>query len=363
MKLDGYLSLQQAAHFLEVSRPTLNARRAENKLSEIRDGQKTLLKKAELLSLYVKDHPVIGNLNLVATEKDKIDSLSIDGNTLDLRKINIADAYGAISLLTASVEILEQQKTLYLIVSDTPAISTLCLMGFFEELTRRFEGRVFWNESDFPKNTDKGLKAFFPIKYIGFKGQERSFLDSLDGLLQQQGFDSDTIGYFSWFIGELADNALTHARGPCYVLIGQFSRHNKYLEIAIGDTGKGIHVSLKENSKYSGLSDQIAFIKAFQSKVSSWPDDKPRGKGLSDILSLAMGSGSLLRVDSKNLGLLFNFNNGQRELQLKKPASSKGGTRFCWVLENSKFKNESRQNVDTFIEKEIENRNEKNIIS
>lgn len=355
--MDGYLSLNHAADFLGISRPTLNTRRRDYGLTEIKDGASTLLKKSELLPLYAQEHPAQGSINLVVTEKDKIDSLTVDENTLDLRKINIVDAYGAISLLVAAIDVLEKQKTLHLILSDTVAISTLCVMGFFEELKRRFEGRVFWNKDGYPANTDKGWKAFLPIKYIGFKGQERLFLETLNPLLQKQGFNEETIGYLSWFIGELADNALTHAQGPCYVLLGQFSQNRNYLEIAIGDTGKGIYGSLKENAKYSDLSDELAFIKAFQSLVSCWPDDKPRGKGLSDILAIAMGSGSLLRVDSKSRGLMFNFSNGQRELQEKKPTTPHGGARFCWVLINNTFKSAGRAAVDSFITREIENKN------
>ena len=354
--MDGYLSLQQAAAFLGLSRPTLNARRRERTFSEITDGPRTLLKKEELLELYAKERLVSPSLNLVVTENDKIDSLTADENTLDLRKINLIDAYGTMSLLVCCLDILERKKTLYLIVSDSNAISSLEVMGFFKELIRRFEGRVFWNESGFPTDGKKGSKAFLPIRYIAFKGQERKYLEDLVPLLNRQGFDDETIGYLSWFIGELADNSLTHAQGPCYVLLGQFSGKKTYLEIAIGDVGKGLFTSLKENPKYASLPDEIAFIKAFQSQVSCWPDDKPRGKGLSDVLALAMGSGSILRVDSKNRGLIFNFSSGQKELMDKKPSTPHGGARFCWVLINDEFKNEDRSSVDAFILREIEKR-------
>src|SRR5437868_14806919 len=102
MKKDGLISVQEAADFLHISRPTLNTRRQHYKFNEIKDGNSVLLKKKELLFLYAKENPVLPTLNLVVTENDKIEDLIVDEDTLDLRKINLIDAYGAISLIVAS---------------------------------------------------------------------------------------------------------------------------------------------------------------------------------------------------------------------------------------------------------------------
>ncbi len=352
--IDGYLSIVEASIFLKISRPTLNSRRKQLNLSELQDGNRTLLKKSELLTLYAKENPCAPSLNLVATEGDRLDNVIVDETTFDLRKINVVDAYGAISLIVAATEVVEKRKSLYLIVNGDRAMSQLCKIGFFKELERRFEGRVFWNSEDLPNAEEGTSKIFLPIKYIAFRGQERQYLEEvLYPLLKKQGFNDEVIGYLGWIIGEIADNALTHAKGPCYILMGQFSQKLNFLEIAIGDTGKGIQKSLKENPKYKDLSDNDAFIKAFQSQVSSWSDDSPRGKGLSDMLSIAMGSGSLLRVDSKELGIMFNFSNGQKELQFMPPTTSYGGTRFCWVLVNDIFGQAGRSDVDQFITRQL----------
>ena len=354
MIVDGYLSIIEASNFLKISRPTLNARRKQLNLSELHDGNRTLLKKSDLLKLYAKENPCVPSLNLVATEVDPLDNVIVDDTTFDLRKINIVDAYGAISLIVAAAEVVESRKSLYLIVNGNRAMSQLCQIGFFKELQRRFEGRVFWNNDDLPDIEEGTSKIFLPVKYIAFRGQERQYLEEiLYPLLKKHGFNDEVIGYLGWIIGEIADNALTHSKGPCYILMGQFSQKVNFLEIAIGDTGKGIQKSLKENPKYAHLSDDDAFIKAFQSQVSSWSDDNPRGKGLSDMLSIAMGSGSLLRVDSKELGIMFNFSNGQKELQFKSPTTSHGGTRFCWVLVNEIFGQAGRADVDQFITRQL----------
>lgn len=346
------LSLSEAAEFLGISRPTFNARRAEYKFSEIIEGNKTLVRKSDLLNLYIKEHHQSQYLNLVITDDDLILKILVDGNTLDLRLINIIDGYGIITLITTAVSILEAGESLYILLADISAVRILKAAGFFAELKRRFENRVFYNEDI--TNIKDIAKPFLALHYLAYRGQERKMLEDMVPLLMKQNFSDDIVGYLGWITGELADNSLTHAKGPCYVLIGQFNDRNNFLEMAIGDTGKGIHGSLKENPKYQALSDQEAFLKAFQSKVTCWSDDNERGKGLCDLLIVAMGNGALLRVDSREMGLMYNFTNGQREVTSRQPASVHGGARFCLLLINDKFVKIVRDEVDSFIERERE---------
>lgn len=344
------LSLSEAAKFLGISRPTFNARRKEFKLNEIEEGSKTLIKKSDLLRLYVKEHYRSPFLNLIVTDDDLLEKILIDQNTFDLRLINVIDGYGIISLITAAVSILESGLSIYVLLLDTSAVRILKASGFFSELNRRFENRVFYNEE--VSGIQDIAKPFLTLHYLAYKGQERKMLEDLVPLLAKQNFSADIVGHLGWITGELADNSLTHAKGPCYVLIGQFNAKNNFLELAIGDTGKGIHGSLKENPKYKLLTDREAFIKAFQSRVSCWSDENQRGKGLCDLLIVAMGNGALLRVDSKEMGLMFNFTNGQKEVMKRKPESTLGGARFCLLLINDKFVNVEREDVDYFIERE-----------
>lgn len=351
--MDYWYSTSDAAKFVGLSRPTFNQRREVMKFNELRKGAKVLIPKSELLSLYAKEVMPGSAKNLVVTANDGLEPLFVDKDTLDLRKINVIDAYGIISLVTASASILENGRPLYLVLSDSEATRVLAGAGYFAEMKRRFKSSVHWNEDGFP-DEKKGNKPFLSLHYIGFKGQERKLLDDLVPLLMKQGFTADMIGYIGWVMGELADNSLTHAQGPCYLLMGQFGQTHTFLEVAIGDTGRGIHGSLKRNPKYAELSDRAAFLKAFQSRVTCWPESSEidRGKGLSDLLTIAMGNGSILRVDSNDLGFSFNFVNSQRELQQMKPASSKSGTRFCLLLINDKFEAVSREVVDSFIARE-----------
>lgn len=349
--MKGYLSISEAAQFVGLSRPTFNERRERLKLKALADGNKVLIKKSDLLELYAQEVPCSPHLNMVVLESDRIESLYVDGDTWDLRKLDVIDGYGIVSLVTTAANRLESGESLFFVLSDSWAVRTLQAVGFFNELKRRFGERVYWNQGE------KGIapshvKAFLPLHYLSYRGQERKLVEELIPLLKKQKFDESTIGYLGWIIGELADNALTHAQGPCYVLIGQFGAENNFFEVSIGDTGKGIHGSLKENPQYKELSDRDAFLKAFESYVSCWnTKEKPRGKGLCDLLTIAMGNESIVRVDSKEMGLMFNFIQGQREALLKSPASEYGGTRYCLLLINGGFKEVKREEVDRFIQR------------
>lgn len=348
--MDDLISVSEAALFMGVSRPTFNMRRKEHKFEEITEGAKTLIKKSALLALYAKEHHRSPCFNITLFDEASIKELLIDQNTFDLRLINLIDGYGIITLITTAVSLLEGGGSLYFLVVDVTAIRMLKAAGFFSELKRRFSNNVFYNMD--LANIQDIPKPFLALHYLAYKGQERKMLEDLVPLLMKQNFTDDVVGYLGWITGELADNALTHAQGPCYVLISQFNAKNNYLELAIGDTGKGIAGSLKENPKYSKLSEQEAFLKSFQSKVSCWADKAERGKGLCDLLVVAMSNGSLLRVDSKKMGFMFNFANRQREVMKKNPGSHLGGARFCLLLINGAFVTVDRNEVDTFIERE-----------
>ena len=69
MRKDGLLSIQEAAEFLQLSRPTFNSRRKKLNLSEMIDGNSLLLKKQDLLLLYANEHLVLPVLNLEIKEK------------------------------------------------------------------------------------------------------------------------------------------------------------------------------------------------------------------------------------------------------------------------------------------------------
>jgi hypothetical protein len=352
---ENFLTICECADFLGLSRPTFNLRRKEYKFLEKRVGTKTYISKAEIIvKAFAKEKFEKPHLNFMLTEKSSGKSIYVDENTLDLRRLSILDAYGVLALLTEVIAKLENNTSLYFVVADTSAIRVLKHIGFFKELKRRFPDTTFWDEPLVESLNESTIKVFQPIRYIGVKGQDRGLLEGIIPALTKQGFKSEVTGYIGWLIGELADNSHTHAKGPCYILIAQLHNSNtKFLDIAIGDTGMGIHKSLKSNPKYKSLSDETAFLKAFKSKVSSWSDEADRGKGLNDILAIAMGNKSVLGVDSGPHGIMFNFTSFEREVEKRRPIFNTPGTRFCLCLINEIFKKVDRAEVDRFIERQI----------
>lgn len=156
---------------------------------------------------------------------------------------------------------------------------------------------------------------------------------------------------FGWVIGELCDNAHTHSEGPCYLIIESLKSNStavRFLSIAIGDIGIGIPASLKKNPKYSDSDEKCLLPMAFLSEVSRMEVEPKRGKGLNDVLVIAKGNSSWLRVESGNLSIQFDFRIGNK-ITFQNPTASAPGTRFCLVLIDNEFKEVPRETVNQIL--------------
>jgi hypothetical protein len=105
------------------------------------------------------------------------------------------------------------------------------------------------------------------------------------------------------------------------------------------------------------MSDVEAFLSAFRHKFSSWPDEAKRGKGLTDMISIAIGNNSIFRASSGESDFLFNFYSSKDSVNILKnePAllASKG-TKFGFVLVDKDFSPAERDVADEILKKEIE---------
>jgi len=195
-----------------------------------------------------------------------------------------------------------------------------------------------------------------PLHLIGYRGGEKSLLDEIYARLKNQGFSEDLCASLGWTLGELADNATTHAGGPCYFILSSLVGPCKFLTLTIGDTGVGIPVTLKSNELYGELTDFEAFISAFKSDVSSWAEYHKRGKGLNDLLAIAKGNGAWIRAETNGMGVFFDFRAGSGNITARKAGASNSGTRYSMVLIDSQFvhvtKKEMNAFLDAFLEKQ-----------
>jgi hypothetical protein len=99
-------------------------------------------------------------------------------------------------------------------------------------------------------------------------------------------------------LGELLDNAITHAASPVGVYAAaQVHHRGGDLELAVADAGIGIRSHLARNPRFRNLTAAEALGAALRPGVTG--TSERRGNGLPDLLSTASGFGGqlLLRSD------------------------------------------------------------------
>ncbi len=354
---DDWISLKNACTLLSVSRPTLNKIRREAKLKEHRLAHRVLLSKIDIIKrvILAKDHPQ-AKRNYLVTFPDEFHYIQPLVGVYDLRKIDVIDAYGVMTLLCdIKCHLKEDERNrVYLLVDNSLACSYLDSIGFFSEVARANQSRVFANLDDIRGLPQSQDTVILPLHQIGYRGAEKKILDQLYDSLLTQGFSEDYCGYIGWIVGELCDNAHTHSEGgPCYLVIENLagkSTDTRYLLIAVGDTGMGVPESLRSNPNYSALSKERLLPMAFLSEVSRMDIEPKRGKGLNDIIGITKGNGGWLRVESNGYGLFFDFGGETDEISVAKPPLPTRGTRFCLVLIDSSFQRLTRSETDKIIE-------------
>lgn len=85
---------------------------------------------------------------------------------------------------------------------------------------------------------------------------------------------------------------------------------------------------------------------AFMSEISRMEVEPKRGKGLNDIIAIANGNKSWLRVESGDLALKFDFQTEPGQAGFVMPFVRAPGTRFCLVLIDGEYRDVSRAEVN-----------------
>lgn len=353
------ITLAEACKLLEISRPTLNSYRRKYRLRETEYGGKIRLSKTEIIQkIILPVRPSEADQTLSMRSYSSVEELQPLPGVYDLRKLKGIDAYGVMALLCSIKTYLKDNESnqAHLLLDGSPLCSYLESIGFFSEVLRGNAGRVFYNE-DIKKWTQTRSAVILPLHLIGYRGAEKKILDELYDPLLKQGFTESYCGHIGWIIGELCDNAHTHSEGPCYLVIEALpvtSTATRFLTIAVGDTGIGIPTSLRKNAKYSELPDEILLPMAFQSEVSRMEVEPKRGKGLNDVMAISKGNSSWLRAESCELGMSFDFRDGQDKIQFTPPIVKTPGTRFCLVLIDGTFEEVPRAKINEIMQGFIE---------
>ncbi|MCK5883168.1 MAG: sensor histidine kinase, partial [Bacteriovoracaceae bacterium] len=347
MRHGDLINLDQCCQILDISRATLTSYRKKYEVSSFKIKQTVFIPKLELLNkIYTIITPLPPKVALMMDGADDFEQIKIDATTYDLRRLDIVDGHGAISLLSHLLSEIRSGSYLHLIIGRDN--SFLKAMNLFGELKRHHNSNIFWDEEIFnsiPIVPYSNLIKL-PITRVGVVGGQNRFVDDLSIQLSRQGYSIDVCSYIGWAIGELADNSATHAKThPCFIYFEQFGDDQKYLQLTIGDTGIGIPESLAQNSRYSDLSTEQALLNAFRPYVSGRCDEEKRGKGLADVLQIAMECGSRMRVESNGIGYSYTFDSGIDRFQKISPLYRGNGTIISLLFIDGLFGDLTRDDV------------------
>lgn len=362
---DKLLSIKDVCELLDITRQTLYTLCESHGLKPIHIGRKVRFRESDVLSKFGISHEENrsnfkhsqGSFCLLDYTTFK--ELKADQDIFDLSKIIRIDSHGLMSLL-GCILFAESSPYSKIIINNSRIATFLNGADFFNQLKNlaphSFEIKETRAKEKRKKAHSLEPTIILPLTKVGYKGGERKVAEDLSKSLIKLGYSKDLAAYASWAIGELADNSLTHARKPfCFIMVQALEvEPERAIQITVGDIGVGVSHALKSNVTYSKLSDSIALFLAFKSKVSGWPDEAKRGKGLTDVLKIVMANQSTIRIDSGLYGYVLDFRDSKRSVvQRILPMANEVGTIVSLMLYDRIFTPYERVVADTFIEKEM----------
>jgi excisionase family DNA binding protein len=358
-----FMTIAEACALMRVSRPTFHKIRQQRVLREFVSGKRPRFLREDIEKLMNKGSAAKKLSNEARIEfttfgKGTLNEIQVAPNTFDLSKIWKVDPFGVIELFCAFYSIAAEGKTVTLHLQDNYVCNLLKSLSFFIELDKLYRGRIV---VDLRILTGNAADYSYPLPLTGVhaRRQEGAFVEKLAQLLKEQGFSDAIGGYIGWIVGELVDNSMTHlayngAQTDCYILAQRYRRSDgvEFIIVGVGDPGPGIYNTLRRNPKYAHLSDERAFVMAFKQNVSSWDDTYGRGKGLTDVLTIAMGNQAPFKAQSCNMVFESDFKTGKKKVQRLKDGVT--GTRLAFFLVDKEFVPISAASANTFIDEILE---------
>lgn len=328
--------------------------RKNGHLTDYKVRKQVMFSKNELLHhLYTLLNPIPEKIEFASYGETSFDALKIDEGTWDLRKIGIIDGHGVICLLCDLMfEMKKENKYVHLLIDE--GVCLLKSMNFFGVLKQYLNSKIFWDDTKLNSTNSNVpiLNIKLPLTRLGVVGAHAKSTDDLILRLYQEGLSRDVCSYIGWAIGELADNASTHSQTyPGFIFFEQHGENKNFFQFTIGDIGVGIPSSLKKKSKYHHLSDDVATLSAFKSNVSGRSDEEQRGKGLTDVLKIAMECSTRIKVETNDLGFILQFDSGRLNFHKHEPLYRNSGTIISMVFKDGLFSSFNRDDVNKYIDK------------
>jgi excisionase family DNA binding protein len=349
------IGVSEACELLNISRTTLVQYRKKYEIPSIKVRRALKFSKVEVLQkLFTVLNPPPGKVAFTIYSDSNIESLKIDDSSYDLRMIDMIDGHGAISLICHLISEMNKGKNIHLLFDSTNIF--LKSMGFFSALRMYLNKKIFWDDKLYESIESINYEFIkLPIRKLGVVGAHTKLADALTVSLSEQGYSGDICSYIGWAMGELADNSATHAKThPSFTYFEEFAEDRRFLQLTIGDTGIGIAESLRSNVRYKNLDNNRALIMAFKPYVSGRADEEKRGKGLTDVLQIAMECGSNLRVESSGVGYIYAFNEGVDNFRTCSPIYKDTGTIISILFIDGQFGSVERADVDNYIDNCLE---------
>lgn len=363
------LTIQQAADLLNVSKTTFGKIRREAGLSEIMVGKRPRFVEAELLAALPRVNPTpapaptkvvkpvstepVADLQLSLTSTHVLKDLEVAPNRFDLTRIRRIDPYGALSLLADIIVRARDGQKVELGLDSGPVCQILKSLHFFYHLESLGDGKVSWERSLPNAGSFRDGNRILPIRAIRAKGGERALNKELVESLKSHGFGPTLATATAQIVGELAMNSMTHSDlnlsdRVCLVCAqrAELMGENRVL-LAAADLNTDLRDSfddIKADQRSPGFR---ALFEAFRAHDDFW--NSPTTGSLVDVASIVAGNGGQMRVDSGDVGIVFDFQ-GQVRMAGRAPVSETRGTRFGFVLRDRDFVRPSRLETDWILQ-------------
>lgn len=291
-------------------------------------------------------------MNLIITENFRLSGLHPDDGTIDLGPIEALDAFGVVSLL-CSIQTHGARQPQNLLLGRPQILQRLVKVGFFQEVKRRCQDRVTWNEEALAATTTGNNNDILTlVRYGNVSGDERRIANEFKEQLSVHGFSENLLCAGTVIIGEAGANSHTHSHCASHMMIDGSITPSKSLRIGIADIGQGVANALRGNTAHQGLDDPRTLLKALKTNVSGWPGVN-RGKGLTEILKWTMSFKGTLRIDSNGRTIIIKCG-GPEPTCDSSPCDDLHGTRVGIALDDGPFIDVSRKNADELATKLLE---------
>lgn len=355
------LSIKECCELLGVSRPTFRKIRKEKKLAEYVVGKRVRFDRREIDEMLgaseSSSKSELGKLVLMLTaDESVVNDRIIYSGQLNIDIFVVADAYGVSCLLMFLLHYLVDNNLTVQSSYSFGVRSFFLKSGLYNYLLKFGRDRIKI-EGSCLHATVESPEIVLAISQLGYSGAATQYARTLRSLLKQQGFSENIGKYIGWVLGELADNCHTHAEscGKCFISAYRTTAGAKrILQFNIVDSGLGIHATLKSNPKYKHLTDEVALLTAFKSRVSSWSDEHNRGKGLTDVMKVMFECNSWFKIESGPYAYEVYCQGNDGYIRPVKPLAELQGTRFSINFIDDTFSEVSKSEVGKFIDREID---------